>query len=482
MENNEFLTYIVGGRLGDFIYGLYVVMMKYRETGKKGVVYLSDRKEWKCHPMSRSMEDTYAELRPLVMHQEYISEFKLWTKSTGEGRKTFDYNLNEWRNHCSRVNWLTMLQQVYGLENYRGPWLVSPEKEGTRFNLMVHRSLIRANADFPWERLLKNVPSAFLTSDMNEYTNFPWKNLLTCTLCKDICEMVACIDACTFFVGNQSAPISIAAALGKPFLAVLSNTPMNVDTLMYIHREYAYKGEFWYLNQDNMMIPSELNILAANFVRLEVSIGEALDKLSILKLKERAIKENRHVQNEIAAIEPDLKIYVERCRKLYIVLEYVNKRLWDLCEWSRHGALENSNDYIMKENDARFRIKNKINQVCRSFLREQKSYQQRWVKATVVLVCEKTEAFLRFLSTYHDVVWIDLNCLSDQERSSLVELASVDPGIRMVEGMPPGGGDNKIADTFVVGERITGSNGKIVDVPDAFLQALVEVCEGAKTG
>lgn len=463
------LTYIVGGRLGDFIYALYVVWAKYKETGKKGRVYLSDRKEWLCEPMARPLEETYAELRPLVMHQEYIQEFEVYGNGGGGEVAPFDYNLNLWRAYHGKVEWLGMLQQVYRLKvTDRGPWIVCPPSESNvRSAVLMHKSLHRANADFPWERLLPQIQAVFVTCDIKEYVGFPAKSMVGCALCKDLCEMVGCIDRCTLFIGNQSAPLAIAAALGKPFLAILCNTPITNDTVMYMHQRNDI-NEFWYLDPENMCIPKELVILATRVVRLEVSIGEALDKLSILKLKANRLKDNVHVRNEIQAIEPALKSFVSKCPKLYKILGYVNKRLWDFCEWSRNGVLEPNDPCIMKENDARFRVKDKINDVCRSHIKEQKSYKQHGVKATVTTVCEKTEGYLRYLATYHDVVWVDTGC--EDRGGDLARAVADDPGIKIGYVV---GEIGAVVEEFIVGDKVTEKkNAKVVDVPEAYFSAL----------
>ena len=181
------------------------------------------------------------------------------------------------------------------------------------------------------------------------------------------------------------------------------------------------------------------------------------------------MKSNQHVHTEIQAIEPTLTPFVSSCPKLFTILGYVNKRLWNFCEWSRNGVLEPNDPCIMKENDARFRVKNKINEVCMSYIREQKSYRERGVTATVLSVCDKTEGFLRYLSTYHDVVWLQVSC---DDAGELMKALADDPGIVVgAEGAAVG----EVAEEFVVGECVTRrrGGGKAVDVPDVFFNALV---------
>src|SRR4029078_3645796 len=53
---------------------------------------------------------------------------------------------------------------------------------------------------------------------INEYNDFPFKNLVPLDLKQTLNEVVVAINSCRFFVGNQSSPLAIAASLGKNLL------------------------------------------------------------------------------------------------------------------------------------------------------------------------------------------------------------------------------------------------------------------------
>ena len=116
---------------------------------------------------------------------------------------------------------------------------------------------------------------------------------------------------------------------------------------------------------------------------LPVSIGEGLDKLTILELKIKYIQNEerkKEVKKEYDSIYPILKEYREKCELLYKVLYDCNERIWILCDDTRD---KNNIDYasncekIILENDKRFRIKNKINNKLNSNLKEQKGYNKK---------------------------------------------------------------------------------------------------------
>ena len=102
-----------------------------------------------------------------------------------------------------------------------------------------------------------------------------------------------------------------------------------------------------------------------DLIYLPVSLGEAIDKLTILDIKLEKIKDNRRldVQKEYDLLYEKLKEYFN---EFYISLKKINLIIWDQMDILRDGNL-NDNDYfkLCKEciecNDIRFRIKNKIN-------------------------------------------------------------------------------------------------------------------------
>lgn len=119
----------------------------------------------------------------------------------------------------------------------------------------------------------------------------------------------------------------------------------------------------------------------SDMIFLPVSLGEALDKLSILDIKMEKIKDSRlnDVKNEYIFLYDKLLHYVEKYNILYDLLKTVNLEIWEYMDLLRDGNLSDDiyfdlNKKTIFKNDVRFRIKNKINVVSKSFLKEQKSY------------------------------------------------------------------------------------------------------------
>jgi len=116
-------------------------------------------------------------------------------------------------------------------------------------------------------------------------------------------------------------------------------------------------------------------------MNVKVSIGEAVDKLSILEIKHKRIPDVAklaEVQKEIDALsecEPYKKTYAF----FYHLLMYINEHIWDLTVSVKqisfaHTDFAKISNEIFEYNQKRFRIKNWFNLITSSDIKEQKSY------------------------------------------------------------------------------------------------------------
>lgn len=98
-----------------------------------------------------------------------------------------------------------------------------------------------------------------------------------------------------------------------------------------------------------------------NTVKLPVSLGEALDKLTILHIKLDKIKDNRleDVKKEYSLLFETLKIYIENNKFYYDMLKQVNLDIWEMQDDFRSNKGDNVSLClkIIEYNDSRFRIK-----------------------------------------------------------------------------------------------------------------------------
>lgn len=123
-------------------------------------------------------------------------------------------------------------------------------------------------------------------------------------------------------------------------------------------------------------------------VAVPVSVGELIDKLSILQVKKIKItnpEKLKYVSEEFDLLHNQSKIYfqVDEVRSLYDSLTEVNSNLWDVEDKLRVFESEKKfNEEFIElarkvyyTNDERFRLKNEINSITSSEIREVKDYK-----------------------------------------------------------------------------------------------------------
>jgi len=147
-------------------------------------------------------------------------------------------------------------------------------------------------------------------------------------------------------------------------------------------------------------------------MRLEVSTGEAIDKLSILELKllkianESKKEEIKKEINELSECKQYKNYYL-----YYNLLMYVNEKIWDMTDAIKKLTVDDSNfaiisNQIFEFNQKRFRIKNWYNLICNSNTKEQKSYSLSQCK---IIINDKNTFYnkiseLLFLALEYDCI------------------------------------------------------------------------------
>ncbi len=121
-------------------------------------------------------------------------------------------------------------------------------------------------------------------------------------------------------------------------------------------------------------------------MKIEVSNGEIVDKLSIIEIKLERIKDEAklvNLRNEHAVLLEATESFFSRDHELYKALIGVNMELWDIEDHIRE--LEKAKDFgsdfietarsVYFKNDRRAELKRQINDATGSTLIEEKSYE-----------------------------------------------------------------------------------------------------------
>lgn len=121
-------------------------------------------------------------------------------------------------------------------------------------------------------------------------------------------------------------------------------------------------------------------------MKIEVSNGEIVDKLTIIEIKLKNIKDERKIINlnkEKEILDKAVEAIIRKDHPLYLELIDINKQLWDIED--RIRELERQKDFgqefievarsVYFTNDKRSEVKRKINALTNSSLTEEKSYE-----------------------------------------------------------------------------------------------------------
>ena len=122
-------------------------------------------------------------------------------------------------------------------------------------------------------------------------------------------------------------------------------------------------------------------------MKIEVSVGEVVDKITILQIKKERIKDEiklSHIKKELSILnqtlnESGIQVPIFMIDKL----KKINTELWDAEDILRDKESKEVYDdefikYAIADsvlNDQRFLVKNEINNHCESNIKEQKSYE-----------------------------------------------------------------------------------------------------------
>ena len=122
-------------------------------------------------------------------------------------------------------------------------------------------------------------------------------------------------------------------------------------------------------------------------MKIEVSNGEIVDKLTIIEIKLKHIKDAgklKNLQKEYEVLNEAVGKIISKDHELYQALLNINQELWDIED--RIRDLERNKDFgddfiktaraVYFTNDKRSDIKRKINELTGSALVEEKSYQK----------------------------------------------------------------------------------------------------------
>lgn len=145
-------------------------------------------------------------------------------------------------------------------------------------------------------------------------------------------------------------------------------------------------------------------------MNIVVSVGEVIDKLSILELKHRFITDEEKLREVAREIDELCCVFSYKNTVYYECLMSVNESIWKMTDIIKTKTLQ-STEYaevahrIFEYNQQRFRIKNIFNRALGSVVKEQKSY------AAAVATISKKDVMegknILQLTLEYDIIYVD---------------------------------------------------------------------------
>ena len=124
-------------------------------------------------------------------------------------------------------------------------------------------------------------------------------------------------------------------------------------------------------------------------INTPISLGELVDKISILMIKKKNISDSiklQHVNKELEFLQKTLKKYIseDKINEYLLKLVNINSKLWDIEDDIRECERKKLFDQTFIDlarsvyftNDERAKVKNNINKAFGSELVEVKSYEE----------------------------------------------------------------------------------------------------------
>lgn len=211
----EPIRYINGGLFGDFIHSLSVINEKYYETGRKGILYISNG-----HGGDRfrlSIEFTFQDTFDIIIKQPYIYSYSIYSE------EKYDINLNDWRNlpNLDIEYSYYRYSDTYNIEWAKHKWIAAIKDDKWKDKVIINTVHYRYPEHLNFQEIndLYSGNIVFITSDKNEYHDFMERtNLFDIPLyiLSSFTELCIILSSCKLFIGSYSGLLAVAYSIHTP--------------------------------------------------------------------------------------------------------------------------------------------------------------------------------------------------------------------------------------------------------------------------
>lgn len=212
------INFCAGGLMGDFIHSLSACKNICKSENAIANLYITDG--YLADPFRYGVQKAFDDIQDLICYQDYIGYFSIMPDGFDEPM----INLNQWRKEVHQTYrklggynkcWTELLAGTFNYTPSTYSWLSAPAIDfNTNGRVVIHRSMSRHNSILydPFIESLNERP-VFLTTNVEEYNNFKYKDISDPYVVPTITTMAVAIKSSKLFIGNQSSPFALASAL-----------------------------------------------------------------------------------------------------------------------------------------------------------------------------------------------------------------------------------------------------------------------------
>ena len=205
------ITYVAGGLFGDFIHELSVINEMFYNTGRKGILYLSNQGDVFRFGLKNTFHDTYE----TICSQPYIHKYSIYNN------EPVDINLSSWRTtpYLYNGNWNYVFKSTFSVDWGKHKWINTRIDNKWQNKVVVNTSdrrfvSIEIDFDLLYKQYGNDIVFLSMKPDFSDYSHF-YSNtgvFLNAYYIKTFTEMCTIINSCKLFVGTLSGPLSISHA------------------------------------------------------------------------------------------------------------------------------------------------------------------------------------------------------------------------------------------------------------------------------
>jgi len=232
-------SYLGGGKLGDFIYGLSICKYNYEISGYKAIIYISERGDF----FETSLEVTYNSLYPILMNQDWCEDFKIYNN------EIIDVDLVKFRQSKLLYN-NTFLEiffndflKINPPKNFH--WIKHEKNQLFKDSLIINRSkkYFHNSSIKEYSKIIEQFQkSYFIYFDKSQFEVFPLKEYCIPYHVKNLYEFFTIINSSKLFIGNQTGSTAMASSLNVNRITELDGS---IDS-NFFYNDVKYYDNFKY--------------------------------------------------------------------------------------------------------------------------------------------------------------------------------------------------------------------------------------------